>query len=209
MAGEKRSFEFIAVWMTLAFVALVAFLFWAIDTESTLAWLLFVVAAATLLVLGYLRWAKKEEVANVPRPAAKVDDGFHRVLVVVDDGATSEAFNQQLLETAAGKPEKAFVVAPAVGSKLDRLTGDQAAYDNAEAQLNATLQALDALGIEATGKIGSHDPLQATVEALREFPADAVILATHDSSHAKWLEEGLVAKIGKVTTVPVSHVVVD
>jgi hypothetical protein len=209
MAGEKRSFEFIAVWMTLAFVALVAFLIWAIDTESTLAWLLFVAAAAIVLVLGYLRWARREEVANVPTPAAKVDDGFHRVLVIVDDGATSQAFNERLLAAAEGRPEKAFVVAPALSSKLDRLTGDQAAYDNAEAQLNATLQALDALGIDATGKIGSHDPLQATVEALREFPADAIILATHDNGHANWLEDGLMTKIGNVTNVPLSHVVVD
>ena len=60
--------------------------------------------------------------------------------------------------------------------------------------------ALNALGVEATGQIGSHDPLQATIDGLREFPADAIVLATHEGGHAHWIEEGLVDSIGGVTT---------
>ncbi len=207
--AKRSSNEFLAAWMILFALILVGGLIWVILAESTLAWLVFIAAAAALLVTGYVKWAKRTEVTSVPTAAVPMADGAYRVLVVVDDGATSESFRSGLVKSAGGKPAKAFVVAPALSSTLDRWTGDQAAYDNADAQLQATLQALDALGVEATGKIGSHDPLQATIDGLREFPADAIVLATHNGGHANWLEEGLVESIGSVTKVPVSHVVVD
>jgi hypothetical protein len=207
--AKRTSNEFLAAWMIGFAVVMVVGLIWVIVAESTLAWLVFVGVAAAFLVTGYVRWSRRTASASVPAPAAPIADGAYRMLVVVDDGATSETFRDGLVKSAAGKPMKAFVVAPALSSTLDRWTGDQAAYDNADAQLQATLQALDALGVEATGKIGSHDPLQATIDGLREFPADAIVLATHNSGHANWLEEGLVESIGRVTKVPVSHVVVD
>ena len=147
-----------------------------------------------------MRWSKRTEVASVPAPAVPIADGAYRMLVLVDDGATSETFRSGLMKSAGGKPMKAFVVAPALSSTLDRWTGDQEAYDKADAQLQATLAALSALGVEATGQIGSHDPLQATIDGLREFPADAIVLATHEGGHAHWIEEGLVDSIGRVTS---------
>jgi hypothetical protein len=208
MSG-KRSNEFIAIWLVGGAVVLAAFLIWAIIAESTLAWLVFVGVTALVIVLLVLGWSRGQRVRQVPVAPPAPNDGFYRVLVVVDDGATSAAFNEELVRSAGGRPSKAFVVAPALSSKLDRITGDQAAYDQAEAHLNATLQALDALGVDATGRIGSHDPLQAAIDALREFPADAIILATHANEHSNWLEDGLVESVGRVTRAPVSHVTVD
>jgi len=207
--AKRSSNEFLAAWMILFALVLVGGLIWVIARETTLAWLVFIGAAAALLVTGFVRWSKRTEVASVPAPAVPIADGAYRMLVLVDDGATSETFRSGLVKSAGGKPMKAFVVAPALSSTLDRWTGDQTAYDKADAQLQATLAALNALGVEATGKIGSHDPLQATIDGLREFPADAIVLATHEGGHAHWLEEGLVDSIGSVTKVPVSHVVVD
>ena len=131
------------------------------------------------------------------------------MLVVVDDGATTPAFREELVRSAGGKPAKAFVVAPALSSTLDRWTGDQAAYDSASERLEATLEALDALGVDASGHIGSHDPLQATIDGLREFPADAIVVATHASGDGKPLEDGFVDSVRGLTTAPVTHVVVD
>jgi hypothetical protein len=207
--ARRSSPELLAVTMVGFAVVFVALLIWVIVAESALAWILLAAAAAAFLVTAYVKWARRTETANIPPPAATMADGAYRVLVLVDDGATSPAFRDELAKSAGGKPAKAFVVAPALSSTLDRWTGDQEAYDSADAQLQATLQALDALGVEATGKIGSHDPLQATIDGLREFPADAIILATHHGGQANWLEEGLVESIRGVTKVPVSHVVVD
>ena len=53
------------------------------------------------------------------------------------------------------------------------------------------LRALADLGLEATGHVGSHDPLQAADEALREFPADEIVFALHGNGGTEWLEQGV------------------
>ena len=117
-------------------------------------------------------------------PAA---DGVHRVLLVIDSaGGPSD-----LDELAAPAGTSVFVVAPAVSSRTDRWTGDERAYARAKEHLDATLLALADLGLEATGHVGSHDPLQAADEALREFPADEVVFALHGDGETKWLEQGV------------------
>ena len=58
--------------------------------------------------------------------------------------------------------------------------------------LEATLQALAALHIEASGHVGSHDPLQAADEGLREFDPDEIVFAVHPEDDANWLERGVV-----------------
>ena len=104
---------------------------------------------------------------------------------------------------------KAFVIAPALSSRLDRWTGDQAASDRAETELEGTLEALRGMGIEAQGHVGAHDPLQAAIDGLREFPADEIILVAQTGSDANWLEEGLVETLRSRTSVPVSHIAID
>jgi hypothetical protein len=52
----------------------------------------------------------------------------------------------------------------------------------------ATVRGLDVKG----GKIGSHDPIQAADESLREFPADEVLFALDPDASPNWLEEGAV-----------------
>ena len=141
--AKRSSNEFLAAWMILFAVILVGGLIWVIASETTLAWLVFIGAAAALLVTGYVRWSKRTEVASAPAPAVPIADGAYRMLVLVDDGATSETFRSGLVKSAGGKPMKAFVVAPALSSTLDRWTGDQEAYDKADAQLQATLAALE------------------------------------------------------------------
>ncbi len=208
--ARQRSTEWLGVWLVLAAVVFAIFLVWVVVAESTLAFILLFVGAGVLIVLAAAKVMQQRRVTGEALPAAPApDDGFYRLLVVVDDGATTAAFRDGLVKSAAGRPAKVFVVAPALSSTLDRWTGDQQAYDDASSQLEATLQALGALGVDASGKIGSHDPLQATVDGLREFPADAIVIATHQGEQANRLEDGFVESVRGITTATVTHVVVD
>jgi hypothetical protein len=135
-------------------------------------------------------------------PAAR--DDIHRVLLVVDGLCT--VGDLQSLADARGEGRAAvFVVAPAVSSRLARLTGDEEAYTNAQQHLEDTVRALTNLGFEASGHLGSHDPLQATDEALREFPADEIVFALHGGDEAEWLEQGVVGLARSRYSVPVSE----
>jgi hypothetical protein len=119
-------------------------------------------------------------------PAAR--DGVHRVLLVID----SASEQNELDGLGAPRGAVVFVVAPAVSSRVARWTGDEQAYARAKEHLDATLQALTGLGLEATGHVGSHDPLQAADEALREFPADEIVFALHGNGETEWIEQGVV-----------------
>jgi hypothetical protein len=155
------------------------------------------VGAATLgavlcLVLAAMR--RPRSTASLLRPPAGLaprppDDGTRRLLVVTDESCSSDDLS------ALPQPEgrtSAFVVAPAVSSRTSRWTGDEGAYDQAQQHLFSTVRALRALGVEAEGHIGPHDPLQAADDGLREFPADEVVFVLGGQERAQWLEEGVV-----------------
>ena len=97
------------------------------------------------------------------------------------------------------------MVAPAVSSRVARLTGDEEAYAHAQEHVDATVRALTDLGYEARGHVGSHDPLQATDEGLREFPADEIVFVLRGGDKTQWLEHGVVEIGRRRYPVPVSE----
>ena len=100
-------------------------------------------------------------------------------------------------------------MAPALGSRVARWTSDEKAYAEASDRLAAAVQSLERGGVKATGHVGSHDPLQAADDGLREFHADEVIFVTGAEDDANWLEEGVVDSARSRYGVPVSHIVVS
>jgi len=104
------------------------------------------------------------------------DPAIYTVLVLADGDCATESLWRIVEDHAGGRPVDAFVVAPAVSSRLDRVTGDEGAYERASGCLDSTLQALEPATTNRRGKLGSHDPVQAVAEALREFPADEILV---------------------------------
>lgn len=181
---HSRSNEFIAVPMVF-FLLGALFLVLAAAHHGVWAW--FVAGFLILFGMGYgLRaWRRSGlgESHDLPEVASRQDTATYNVLVLADDRVPEDALRQMVEEHAAGRPVTAYVVAPALGSGLDRLTGDQAGYEKAQEHLESTLQALEGLTSGRQGKVGSHDPLQAIEEALREFPAEEILVpAQSDSS---------------------------
>jgi hypothetical protein len=178
--------EFIAV--PLVFFLLGAtFLVFAAAHHGLWAWIL--AGALILFGLGYgLRaWRRSElaEVHDLPDVASRQDRTTYNVLVLADDAFPEAELRRVVEEHAAGRPVTAYVVAPQQSSSLDRLTGDQAAYEKAQEHLESTLQSLDGLTTEQRSKVGSHDPLQAIEEALREFPAEEILVPAQSDSSRK------------------------
>ena len=187
--------------------------YWAVTAATSLAWMVLVIVSVAIAVIfsaAVFRRDPRFAVSPLER-ASNPHDGMYRALVIVDAG-TSASFGQALEalpEAAAGGPAEALVVAPALSSRLDRVTGDQSAYDEAATRLHSMIKALDAIGIRARGRVGSHDPLVAVEEGLREFPADSIMFVIHPDDRSNWLEAGVLANASARTDIPVSHVVVD
>jgi hypothetical protein len=208
---SRRSWEFSAIPIVLVVFAILAVIMWAADAGMW-PWLVvgFVaVAALVILTVMYMRRPHHPAAAASPLPPEAVrprpDDGVHRVLLIADDAVAPTDLGDAV---APGGETAVFVVAPSLGSRTARWTSDDHAYRAAQQHLDATLQALAGLGVEAHGHIGSHDPLQAADDGLREFPADEIVFAVHEAGKVNWLEDGVVETARARYAIPVRDVVV-
>jgi hypothetical protein len=159
------------------------------------AWLLLGAVLAGIAVAALLIYAQRPghpPRAAAPPPASQPADGVHRILVIADDGCGPTELRDALAFRRTEAPLEVFIVAPALGSRVGRWTGNEGAYAQAQARLDATIAAFAELEIDARGHVGSHDPLQAADDGLREFPASEVVFATTSNDDGGWLEEGVV-----------------
>jgi hypothetical protein len=71
------------------------------------------------------------------------------------------------------------VVAPALNSRLRHWISDEdVARRAAEERLAFCLERLTRAGLEARGVVGDADPLQAIADALYDFAANEIVIAT-------------------------------
>jgi hypothetical protein len=213
MKGDNRR-EFAAIPIVLVILG-VLFAIMLLAELGVWGWVIFGLVSVAALVLVLVLLARRPTHASeldapttAPRRAAE-DEGTFRVVVVCDDSCTAPAFVDEVVGHAAGRPLEAFVVAPQLGSRLSQWTGDDRARGVAAEHLEATLEALRAAGIAARGEVGAHDPIRAADDALREFPADEVVFATHSEADANWLEQNVLEAARSRYDVPVKHVLVD
>ncbi len=137
-------------------------------------------------------------------------DGRKRVLVVANETVAGRALRGEILERAAGAEADVLVVCPALNSRLRHWTSDEdRARDEAQTRLERSLAALAEAGVEASGRVGDDDPLQAIEDALRTFGADEIIVSTHPPGRSNWLEKDVISRARERFDLPIAHVVVD
>jgi hypothetical protein len=208
----KTRTEFMAI-PIVAVVLGVLFLVFLTAEAGVWGWIVFGIAAVIALVVVVAVVGRRHQhpsELDAPETRARTPhDGKHRVLVISDGTSTSAAFIGEVAGRAAGRPLEVLVAAPALGSRLSHWTGDDHARHDAEGNLERTVAALAAAGISARGEVGSDDPVQAADDALREFPADEIVFATHPDDHANWKERGVVEIARGRYGLPVTHVDVD
>jgi hypothetical protein len=129
-----------------------------------------------------------------------------RVLVVTTANDPQESV-ASLVRQHAGEDAEVRVIAPASKiSWLDWLTNDEdAARREAAQRVEVASEAAPVDQVEA--EVGDVDPLQAIEDALREFPADEVLVLTPPDQQAEWLEKGLGERAQRRFSVPVTQLV--
>jgi hypothetical protein len=135
----------------------------------------------------------------------------HRVLVVANETVGGLALLEGI-KGRAGEGSEILVVVPALaGSALEHWSSDvDGALADARSRLDESLRAMRAAGLNVRGHVGDHhEPGAALEDALREFPADEVIISTHPPERSRWLEGGVVERAKREIPLPVTHVVVD
>ena len=175
------------------------------------AWLLVGAAGIVLAVLLLVVYARRNPhpVAARPAPAtaaAPAADETYRVLVIADESCVDPQFAGQVAAHAEGRTVDVLVIAPAIGSRLARWTGDESAHAEARRHLDDTVAALAGAGISARGETGADDPLQAADDGLRDFPANEIVFVTKPGTGTDWVERGVVESAQTRYDVPVTHI---
>jgi hypothetical protein len=86
---------------------------------------------------------------------------------------------------------------------------DDAVFDAAQTRVDLAVGYIRSEGMNAVGEVGDPDPYAATMDALREYDPDAIIISTYPESRSGWLRRDLIERIRQASGLPVEHVVAD
>ena len=177
------------------------------------AWLNTWLGLAVFVVLvGVALWTIRGGLIQKPPQAHVVhdDEPTHKVLVIANETVGGDELLALLGTRSIDVDEQVLLVCPALNSRVRTWTSDEdPARAGAQERLDASLSRLAEAGVSARGEIGDGDPLQALEDALREFPADEIVVSTHPPGRSHWLEQGVVEQARQRYDVPITHVVVD
>jgi hypothetical protein len=167
----------------------------------------FAVASAATATWWFRARRAERPARTVPTPHP---EGERRILVIANETVGGHALRDLIHARSEGVREEVLVVTPALNSPLKTWTSDEdGARAAARERLDASLERLRSLGIEARGEIGDSDPVQAIEDALRTFGADEIVISTHPKGRSHWLERDVVERARQRSTAPVTHIVVD
>jgi hypothetical protein len=131
-----------------------------------------------------------------------------RVLVVANHSATSLALITELRERASLGAVSFHLVVPALNSRLRHwLSDSDEAVSAARRRGRDASAVLESHGLPLTVEIGDSVPLLAIEDALSQFNADEIVIATLEPNRSHWLEHGVVEIVRRRFGVPVRHVV--
>ena len=151
------------------------------------------------LTVGGIVWLVRSGRREAPpdRAATAGPSGARRILVLADESVNGPELRDELRRRASSGRAVVLVVYPATNPPP------------ADDRLPASLVAMRAVGVDATGEIGNGDPMQAIEDALRTFRADELVVSTFPRGRSNWLEHGVVERARERFDLPLTHVVVD
>jgi len=158
---------------------------------------------------GLIWWATRRGRLGEAPQVTPIADGRYRILVVADERCAAPSIAEELRSHAGDRPLAVFVMAPALESRVGRLTGDQHGYDDAGRRLSDIVEGLQQANVDVQGEVGTNDPLQAADDGLRQFAADEIVFVTRPEGEANWLEAGVVAEAESRYFQPVKHIQVE
>lgn len=195
-------------WLTIAsIVAMIAVLVsMVLDPESRPQITLGLLSWAFLLIVFFVVVRTRREYQQQDVAA---DGQAHRVLVLVNDDVASTGLIKEVGQVHAAKGAAYYVCVPAnpVETGTALTTGafriDTETQRAAQARLDATLASLNALGYDASGKVGDFNVMDALDAAVCEFGPDAIVVVTQPGAHEALIRDETVPKAREAYRIPV------
>jgi NAD(P)-dependent dehydrogenase (short-subunit alcohol dehydrogenase family) len=127
-----------------------------------------------------------------------LEQSGRRILVIATSPCPCPGLADEVARRAVEESSEVVVVAPALKAAAD-----------AHEQARLAIHELTNRGVHASATIGDRDPMMAIEDALHEFAATEIIIATPPPTHSQWLERGVVRTAKTRFEVPVVEFVLD
>lgn len=134
-----------------------------------------------------------------------------KLLVLTTEPITADQLRQALPDDAEPQRSEVMVIAPALQEDALHfwLSDADEAIARADAVRRQTVEKLGAEGVPASGDTGESDPAEAIEDALRTFPADRILLFTHDEGEQRYREDVDPGQLSERVRHPVDRVTVS
>jgi hypothetical protein len=132
------------------------------------------------------------------------------VLVVANETIGGRPLIEAVQKRAESDRDTRFVLCvPQTQPRAGYVVYDDTVFEAAQIRVDLALGFVRSEGIEAVGEVGDPDPYAATMDAVREYEPDEIIISTLPEARSGWLRRDLIERIRDATGVPVEHVVAD
>jgi hypothetical protein len=127
-------------------------------------------------------------------------------LVVGNQTLASPELEAAIREQVAEGATDFHVVVPVEPAQKGFTWDEGEARAAARERLDAFIRKLESLSVDASGEIGSRDPIEAVHDALRNHPVDEIILSTLPPGISRWLGQDVPTRLRGSVLVPVTVV---
>jgi hypothetical protein len=132
------------------------------------------------------------------------------VLVVANETIGGQPLIEAVQKRAHQHDNVRFVLCvPQTQPRAGYVVYDDTVFDAAQIRVDLAVGFVRSEGMEAVGEVGDPDPYAATMDAVREYEPDEIIISTLPESRSGWLRRDLVERIRQASGLPVEHVIAD
>jgi hypothetical protein len=117
------------------------------------------------------------------------------VLIVANRAAGGVHLRDALLSRAVVWPTTFTLVVPATPPPEGWTWSEDEAHRLAARRLHLAIERLRAAGLDVTGRLGDHDPMEAVADALLREPFDEIVLSTLPAGLSRWLRSDLPSRM--------------
>jgi hypothetical protein len=130
------------------------------------------------------------------------------ILVVANETLGGRGLLDAIRDRASDDVRFVLVV-PQNKTRAGLVVYDESVYEAAQARVDLALEVVRGLGIRAIGEVGDPDPYTATIDAVREYRPEEIIVSTYPQTRSGWLRQDLIERVTAATGLPVTHIVND
>lgn len=133
---------------------------------------------------------------------------MRRYLVVANQTLGGDQLMARLRSCVEEGPCAVHVVVPASADPTSSWHDHDTDRTLARGRLGEAIDRFADLGVEVTGEVGDHRPVDAVLDVLRRgVEVDEIIVSTLPAGVSRWIRLDAVSRIERAVDVPVSHIV--